>query len=360
MQRPTRFRVSVGGLLRTGRSGAARARWRTMTHSVALFAAACSALHAPAVHPQRWLLSYDGTYLRSVADQDFYVRAFAGAQGNNCSRALFDGVIFLGVQSATEGKWFAAWANKSSPVNDASVEDWFAYVDTLAAPAGPLVRLDRATSTVPGRITDVVIMVPALMRDPDGAVRLGSVRVDLEQEAGRSLYSAYLDTLLAKFERRGVGHLRLRGVYWLRESAWGPEATLARQVAEIVHSRNLQFFWIPYFGAGGVPEWRTLGFDAAWLQPNYFLRSELSRARLDSAVAISKSLGMGLEIEMDGRIFTSAESRRRLSEYLGRAAANPDLPITVYDGGGTLVRLFRDTTAALAPLRSAVSASLCR
>ena len=336
---------------------------RLIAIASACFVAGCASppgTHAIPTRPEQWLLSYDGTYQRSAPDEDFYVSAFAGAPGAECRTGLFSGVIFLGVQNAQAGKWYAPWANKSTPTRDATLEDWFTYIDTLAAVNGPFARLDRAAARIDGRSVDIVVMIPALMREPSGAVRIAARSVDVATDSGRAIYTSYLDSLRAKFKRGGFSRLRLRGAYWLRESAWGDEATIARQVANVVHARGLQFFWIPYYGAGGVAEWRSLGFDAAWLQPNYFLRPELTNTRLDSALALAKSYGMGLEIEMDGRLFSQPASRARLADYLDAVAEDPTLPIALYDGGGTLVNVFRDTTQALDPLRTRIATTLCR
>ena len=115
----------------------------------------------PRVRPEHWLLSYDGTYKRGAADENFYVRAFAGVPEAECATGLFTGVIFLGVQNAQAGRWFAPWANRDTPSRDATLEDWFAYVDTLVAANGPLTRLDRAVARVRGRTVDIAVMVPA-------------------------------------------------------------------------------------------------------------------------------------------------------------------------------------------------------
>ena len=310
--------------------------------------------------PESWLLSYDGTYQRSAAVEDFYVHAFSGAPGAECGTGLFSGVIFLGVQSAQAGRWFAPWANRDTPTRDATLEDWFAYIDTLVAADGPFARLDRATAKVRGRTIDIAVMVPALLREANGVTRISTRRIDVGTDSGRAVYTAYLDSLNAKFKRGRFAHLRLRAAYWLRESAWGNEALIARQVAGVVHARGLQFFWIPYFGAGGLADWRSLGFDAAWLQPNYFLRPELPRTRLDSAVAIAKTHGMGLEIEMDGRVFSEAASIARLTDYVDAVAKDRTLSVALYDGGGTLVKLFSDTTQVLTPIRTHLARTLCR
>jgi hypothetical protein len=288
------------------------------------------------------------------------VRAFRGPPEAECATGIFTGVIFLGVQNAQAGRWFAPWANRDTPSRDATLEDWFAYVDTLFAANGPLTRLDRAVAKVRGRTVEIAVMVPALLREASGVTRISTRRIEVGTDSGRAIYTSYLDSLNAKFKRGHFAHLRLRGAYWLRESAWGDEALIARQVANVVHARGLQFFWIPYFGAGGAADWRSLGFDAAWLQPNYFLRPALTHARLDSALMVAKAHDLGLEIEMDGRIFSETASVARLTDYLEVVAQDSTLPIALYDGGGTLVKLFSDTTQALAPIRTHLARTLCQ
>ena len=310
--------------------------------------------------PDRWLLSYDGSYKRSVASDTFFARAFTGPPAAECRRGLFTGVIFLGVQAAPSGRWFAAWANTSSPAGDATLNDWFDYVDTLTAPHGAFARLESATRHSSRSPVEIAVMLPAPVHDVTGSFRIASEVLDLSEEALRKVYDGYIDTLQVKFEHGRFDHLRLGAVYWLREEAWGADGELARRVAKIVHARGLRFLWIPYWGAGQATQWMTLGFDAAWQQPNYFFHRELQRPRLDSAVARAKGARMGLEIELDGRVFTDSTAVRRLGDYIQELERERRFSIAVYDGGGVLAQLFADRSAPLIPTRNRLAAALCR
>ena len=109
---------------------------------------------------ERWLLSYDGSLQHKLTEGDFYVRTLTGPETRRCAGGLFTGVIFLGLRESGSGRWFAAWMN-STRENDATLDDWFAYTDTLTALGGPLRRLDSAASRVgTGRMT-VAVMIPA-------------------------------------------------------------------------------------------------------------------------------------------------------------------------------------------------------
>ena len=333
-----------------------------ITRIASLFATALYLCGGCARAPRReqWLLSYDGSYGRTVASDSFFVRAFSGPPDSECKHGLFSGVIFLGVQAAPSGRWFAAWANPHRPVDDATVDDWFRYVNSLTGRTGPLARLESAMSRTNRGPIDVAIMVPAMVRDTGMAMRIGGQAVDVFAASGALVYAAYIDSLQSSFNRGGFTHLRLRAAYWLQEQAWGPDGDIAPRVASIVHSHDLQFLWIPYWGAGRAREWKALGFDAAWQQPNYFFHANLTHARLDSAEAFAKTAGMGLEIELDGRALTDSSARRRLEEYVNVVQREKAMAIAVYDGGGVIARLFADRSPVLASTSRRLAAALCR
>ena len=112
----------------------------------------------------------------------------------------------------------------------------------------------------------------------------------------------------------------------------------------VVHRKGRKLLWIPAYRNQGVPFWRSMGFDQAWLQPNFFFHPEVAQVRLDSALTIARGLGMGIEVEFDRRMFSSAVFQDRLVPYLDVLDAAPDFrarSIAIYEGGGTLIQLAR-------------------
>ena len=93
------------------------------------------------------------------------------------------------------------------------------------------------------------------------------------------------------------------------------------QVADYIKSKNLKFYWIPYWGTDGMGEWESMKFDAAFLQPNYFFPAQKPdyTSYFDRVISYAKSKNMALEMEFDERALkkNSQDYRAdRLRDYL--------------------------------------------
>src|SRR5262245_866576 len=263
---------------------------------------------------------------------------------------LNTGAIFLHMFAAS-GRVFTTWAG-GTPADGG---DWATYLDSLLAPDAALARLDSAVAVVdatagqlPGPFP-VSIMIPY----PDrkiGSLRFGQETFDLTSDRGRAAAAAaYVDQARKEFAGARLRHLRLDGFYWLDEAIPPTDTALVAAVAGAVHSAGLRLLWIPFYNAPGIQSWRSLGIDAAWLQPNYFYHRELPATRLDSAAEKAVQLGMGLEVEFDGRMYADPRFSDRLGPYLTTLLLHPELralPVVVYEGGGALIHLSRSRLPA--------------
>jgi len=167
---------------------------------------------------------------------------------------------------------------------------------------------------------------------------------DLAETGGRTAAArTYVGEVLKRFSERGYPHVTLSSFYWAEEGLVDiPDTVLVQAVAAEVHRRGRKFLWIPAYRNQGVPFWRSMGFDQAWLQPNFFFHPEVAQIRLDSAVTIARGLGMGIEVEFDRRMFNSPVFADRLVPYLDALEAAPDFrarSIAIYEGGGALIQL---------------------
>jgi hypothetical protein len=150
--------------------------------------------------------------------------------------------------------------------------------------------------------------------------------------------------IASRFQAARFRHVVHDSFYWLHESIHGRDEQVVPRIAGRIHGMRFRFLWIPFFTAWGVDDWRRWGFDEAWLQPNFFFDPRIPQVRLDSAASRARSLGMGLEIEFDGRVYTQPQFYDRLGPYLSVLESNPDLrwsSIVIYEGGGALVELAR-------------------
>jgi hypothetical protein len=259
---------------------------------------------------------------------------------------LFDGVMLVIIRSPT-GHNFATWLGPPY----ATGSDWSTYLDTLFAAEGPLARLDSAVALVSRAVgkpaRPFAVSLVALYPEPrSGQLEfLGRSYNTVTTDGSAGAVAAYLQFAAARFRRAKLSQLQLDSFYWLHESIWGNEARVVAAVSSTVHGMGKRFLWVPFYVASGVEAWKTFGFDEAWLQPNYFFHPNLSVGRMDSAVTRATGLGMGLEIEFDGRLFTQApDFGDRLKPYLDALERSPELRVrgvVVYEGSGALPRLSR-------------------
>ncbi len=296
--------------------------------------------------PPRWLLVYSGG--RAAQRPEYSVTQFlrtithVDTLGRPQYR-VFTGVILLEL-SAPSGRMLAAWLD-GVPANG---QDWSAYLDSLFRAGGVLNRLDsavalaRETLGAPPAPFGIAIMIP-YPKPSSGRLEFAGRVYRLRNMSGRAAaVQAYARDVERRFGIAQFANLRLDGLYWFREDAPPGDAELIRRTAVAVHAAGLRLLWIPYYLAENWDHWRELGFDAAWLQPNYFFDPAIPVSRIDSAAAYAERSGMGLEVEFDGRVSSNPVFADRLDPYLGALGRYPGLRargVAVYEGGGGLVHL---------------------
>jgi hypothetical protein len=300
----------------------------------------------------RWILAYPGTPKGGIGTSytvDDFVRLLGVVDSSGRVKSwLCTGVIFLQLY-APSGRTFTTWGGGTA----ATGTDWAEYLDSLAGPRGALNRLDSAVSVVEAAAGDlgtklpVSLMVPYPEPTVDSVNFWGATYSTTTPEGRAASVASYVRAATVLFARAGFRHLRLDGFYWLAENvAPRDTATVIRFAAE-VHRAHLRLLWIPYYFALGQDQWRHLGFDEAWLQPNYFFHVDVAPGRLDSAASRAQQEHLGVEVEFNSEMFSDSQYARRLDPYLDMLMAYPALrqrSIAIYDGQGALVRLSQATT----------------
>lgn len=212
--------------------------------------------------------------------------------------------------------------------------DWLAFLDQVFTPGYYIDAFDEAVQRIGRELDDsdyrakVILMIPyphpsqTNFGDPQGTGR--TVRFAPEEQGDQAALdsrakaiTAYIDEALRRWEEHGFARLDLIGFYWLAESLSSPgDAELIQRTAAYVHELGYKLFWIPHFSAQGVEQWQELGFDVVILQPNYMFNDRLARNRLLDAARRAYAHGLGVEIEADGTVLTSAAGRERYLDYL--------------------------------------------
>ncbi len=172
-----------------------------------------------------------------------------------------------------------------------------------------------------------------------------------------------IDEQLRLYKEAGYENLDLVGFYWLEEiiqrNAIGEEdIKLIQYAAQYIHSLGYKFLWIPYYKANCYHIWKNLGFDAACMQPNMYWQETADENRVDSCIYYSNRYGMGVELEVDYKVFGDVEYYNRYLDYLedcmnGGAMSSiktyyqdgkSAVYYTAYTRGGTIARSIYDLT----------------
>ena len=174
----------------------------------------------------------------------------------------------------------------------------------------------------------------------------------------------FIDELVKRYEAGNYNNLELYGIYMISESVDPIGESLCQQIAGHIHSKGLDFLWIPYFKAYGASDWKKWGFNIAYHQPNHFFKPELPDSRLDEAIDFARQHGMCLEFECDENLVsentaTAAQFRPRMvayMDYFEKRGVWYDTPVAYYTGNHLLL----DFVTHPNPMNVPIFDRLCR
>lgn len=221
---------------------------------------------------------------------------------------MFDSVLFL-----------------PYPIMPTSKDGWEYYLNDVFRPGRQLDALNEAMKEynkqrgklyIDPEIEKVVLTLPYptygtetfgqinINQDP---ITFSGQKVGIEKahDYRKQALAWYLQELLQKWEKADYKYLKLEGIYWYHEiidDAVPGERQLIRETADMVHDQSLRFYWIPYYGATGLGEWKDLGFDYAFVQPNFYSNNDVPVDRIEAALEVANRYGMGVEVEGDERM----------------------------------------------------------
>lgn len=257
---------------------------------------------------------------------------------------LFDGFLFIEFKDNRGYEYARGY--KQKPARKA---DWLWLLERNFEKGHAIDALDEVIANTvkrigpPPRRRQVVLTLPEPIHGQKDWGELDGRPLDFANPDDRVAACAWhVKTALARWHGLAPRHLDLAGFYWVAEQSSHGDAILPR-IGTDIRAQGKRFFWIPYWNARGAAAWRTLGFDAAYQQPNHFFHPEVPDSRLDAACAFAQTNGMGLEFECDGRAIKSVDVfRPRLHAYLQgfeRNGAKTHAAMAYYEGGASLLQM---------------------
>lgn len=152
-----------------------------------------------------------------------------------------------------------------------------------------------------------------------GDVNGDGISEDLSTEEGRNaVLNWYTDMCIAEFEKRGYENIALDGFYWHLESVtWEvDDSHIIKQAADVVHSKDTNLLWVPYYTANRYHQGYELGFDMVCMQPNFMFDLKQPLYRFDVTATRTKRMNMCVEIEHSYQALSDPQFVRNYMLYL--------------------------------------------
>ncbi len=295
--------------------------------------------------PKDMVLIYDGGAHRSIKwDKDhFSPYIYSIKEGEH--KLLFDGFLFLEIKDGN-GRGFASGYEKLAARKiewENLLQNYFTEnnaIDALNARVEDLMRNQTIAGNYEKR--KVIISIPEPIPNQKDWGKLENRELDFSNGEDRiAACKWYIEYAEQLFKKADFEYLELVGFYWLAEEATNSR-DLAKYIADIVYQKGYDFYWIPYFNSDGYQEWKRLGFNQVYYQPNYFFNENVPYSQLEEACKRAKIHGMNMEVEFDERVLAKNGWGYRLDDYLDVFAQYEvldSLNIAYYQGGDAFFRL---------------------
>jgi hypothetical protein len=204
--------------------------------------------------------------------------------------------------------------------------------------------VEKAKTKAPNHgLRKVVLTMPEPVKGQTDWGEIDGKSLTFDNDADRIAAAKwYIDFAISEYKAASYNNLQLAGFYWVSEAV-SNSRTIVRAVADYIHTKGLNFYWIPYFNADGYSQWADFGFDEAWLQPNYFFNNTIPLSRLDNACSLANKYKMSNEFEFDSDALWGRDKRQRMLDYIDAFERNNvfrDKNISYYEGGVGLYQMF--------------------
>ncbi|MBP3387467.1 MAG: DUF4855 domain-containing protein [Clostridia bacterium] len=251
----------------------------------------------------------------------------------------------------------------------AIMSDWLMYLDNTFKDEVNTDALDEAVGQVFSKLGKsgklkvfFTIPYPAAQSKP-----FGDIDGDGVDEYSRTLDERvaitkwFADLTIERFNERNYENLEFAGFYWYREevnqSNSDHEVELVKATSDYIHSKGMSFLFDPFYLSLGFDEYKSYGFDCAFMQPNYCFYDYFTELSLKEFAKTATRFGTGCEIEVvePYKLLSSPETEGlKFQKYLyyGAKYGYMNTAHSYYQGAGpgTFYTMAKSTNAYLRSL----------
>ncbi len=258
------------------------------------------------------------------------------------TRFLFDGFILLDIRSTTnqplENNPLTATQNEWTLLMNRYFEEGWA-----ASAIDQALEDLKAENIVPVRKRKIVMGIPVPYAHKFSFGTIDGKRMTMETVESRIRAAQwYVDEVLRRWQDKKYKNIELAGFYWVEEHARENGDQIIPVVSDYVKAKGYRMVWIPYYGSANAfaKHWKSLGFDMAYQQPNYFFvratQLGIPATRLYDATKFASDNGMAMEFEFDHNVFDTLYQRKftEYVDYFERNKVFERTAVAYYEGGG--------------------------
>lgn len=264
-------------------------------------------------------LIYQGGVQRIDWTPDQFVPYVTHQFADGTKEWLFDGFLFLEFADGKGSTYAYGYTKKQ-----ARKTEWEWLLDRIFEKGKALDALDQCIEQEKKEIGKprfkhkVVLGVAIPLPKQKDWGSIGGTPLDFNRQADQVKAAQwYIDQLMSRFKKAKYKNLELSGFYWVDEDI-ATCKDLPKYVSQYIHAKKKEFVWIPYWKAKGYDQWKELGFDIAYQQPNHFFTKDIPDSRLDEACELALRHGMAMEFECDSKALYDCEdsSYDRMLAYI--------------------------------------------
>ena len=289
-------------------------------------------------HVRDVLLVYNGgAHRSSIIDEEHLAPSISAKDKNGKEGWLFDTFLFLEIHDGANS--FAS-GYKPTP---ARKEHWIGLMNTYLTKGYGIKALNSCIEKTKKKCKEtfkkrrVIISLPEPIPNQKNWGSINDKKLDFSTSKDRiEAVKWYIDYVEQRIRKEKMKNIELEGFYWLAEEATNSRGII-NEIANYIRSKGYRFYWIPYFNTDGRDEWKELGFDQAFLQPNHFFNASIPDSRIDDACNIAKVQGMSMEMEFDENASESKQNKGdRMKAYIDGFTRNniwENSDVAYYQGG---------------------------
>lgn len=271
-------------------------------------------------------IKYESAYVNATEDMLLPYVAYLD-KTQKITDTMFDSVLFISLQGLcpSGGKLYYQRGSYNT------MEDWITFSESIFSETYNMGALDKVVAKVkkeldlPNYKFKVVVSLPYAYVNNTKA--FGDINGDGVTEYIKNLddkkavYEWYTSYILETFNKKGYENLEFGGFYWLHESISyfenGGDVEIVKEVSKICKAKSTKLLWIPFYLAAGYEEWKELGFDTAYMQPNYITLDYAKEEMLgEFAETVRKhNLAVEMEIRWDAGNPSAPNFNRDVEKY---------------------------------------------